>query len=315
VLKLTDAAGKTLAFNDDFDDKASGLETHHADSYLTATLPADGHYFLSIGDAQGQGGPDYSYRLRISHPRPDFQLRVSPSSLNVRAALSVPVTVSAVRKDGFTNAIDLRLRDPPAGFSLSGARIAANQDKAQFTLKAPLWPEPEPLNLVLEGSANIGGRTVVHTAVPAEDMMQAFAYWHLVPAQELAVNVAPNPRPLATSMLKILSATPVKIPAGGTARVRVATPTDAFADRFNLELDGSSEGLSLQSVSPVSGGVELILTCDESKSKPGATGNLIVNVLPKADPAGAKAVKRPNQRRNPVGALPAIPFEIVANLR
>src|SRR5208283_240207 len=114
TLKLTDAAGKQLAFNDDFDDKGSGLETDHADSYLTATLPADGNYYIRITDAQHHGGPDYAYRLRISAPRPDFALRVVPSAINVRAGLSVPVTVYALRKDGFTNAIDLRLKNAPA---------------------------------------------------------------------------------------------------------------------------------------------------------------------------------------------------------
>jgi hypothetical protein len=46
VLKLTDATGKQLAFNDDFEDKGSGLETFHADSFLLAKLPANGTYYL-----------------------------------------------------------------------------------------------------------------------------------------------------------------------------------------------------------------------------------------------------------------------------
>jgi len=42
LLKVTDASGKVLAFNDDREDLASGLNTHHADSYVMLTLPADG---------------------------------------------------------------------------------------------------------------------------------------------------------------------------------------------------------------------------------------------------------------------------------
>src|SRR6185369_8190875 len=38
-LKLTDARGKQLAVNDDFEDKGAGLVTHQADSHLIATLP------------------------------------------------------------------------------------------------------------------------------------------------------------------------------------------------------------------------------------------------------------------------------------
>jgi len=312
TLELTDAAGKRLAFNDDYDDKGSGLETHHADSYLTATLPADGNYFVHIRDAQRQGGPACAYRLRLSGPRPDFALRVVPSSLNVRAGMSVPVTVYALRKDGFTNAIDLALKDAPPGFSLSGARIAEDQDKAQLTLKAPPRAGNEPLQLTLVGSAIIAGREIVHAAVPAEDMMQAFAYRHLVPAQELEVAVAGNPRPFASDAIKILSVTPVKIPVGGTVNVRVATPSGAFANRFDLELNGAPDGMVIQSVAPAPGGVEIVLHCDATKFKPGSKGNLIVNILPKIPPP-TQAPQRPgNQRRGPVGTLPAIPFEVVA---
>ena len=217
-----------------------------------------------------------------------------------------------LRKDGFTNAIELRLKNAPAGFSLSGARIAANQDKAQFTLKAPPQPGKETVPLSLEGSAEIAGQIVVRPAVPAEDMMQAFAYRHLVPARELEVAVAENPRPFASNSIKILSATPVKIPAGGTARVRVATPSNAFANRFDLELNGAPDGISIQSVLPADTGVEIVLGCDAEKLKPGTSGNLIINILPKPA-AAAQAAPRPgNQRRNPAGTLPAIPFVIVA---
>ncbi len=84
VLKLTDATGRQLAFNDDHEDKGAGLNTHHADSWLRATLPANGTYYLHLGDTQHKGGAEYAYRLRISPPRPDFELRVVPSSINVR---------------------------------------------------------------------------------------------------------------------------------------------------------------------------------------------------------------------------------------
>jgi hypothetical protein len=49
-----------LAFNDDHEDKASALSTHHADSLIQATLPADGSYYLRLGDAQHEGGSEYA---------------------------------------------------------------------------------------------------------------------------------------------------------------------------------------------------------------------------------------------------------------
>ena len=195
TLKLTDATGRQIAFNDDHEDKAAGLTTHHADSLLSATLPADGTYYLALGDAQHKGGPAYGYRLRISPPEPDFELRVVPSSVNVRAGATATLTVYALRKDGFSDEIALTLKDAPSGFTLSGGRVPAGQDQVKLTLKAPPTPTKEPLSLCVEGRAVIQGRQIVRAAVPADDMMQAFFYRHLVPAKDLKVAVIPRAKP------------------------------------------------------------------------------------------------------------------------
>ena len=137
VLKLTDDAGNQLAFNDDHEDKGAGLDTHYADSWLRAKLPAAGTYYVHIGDSQRQGGPEYGYRLRISAPRPDFALRVVPSSVNVRGGATVPITVYALRRDGFSGEIAVALKDAPDGFTLGGAKVPAGQDQVRLTLSAP----------------------------------------------------------------------------------------------------------------------------------------------------------------------------------
>ncbi len=308
-LRLTDATEKQIAFNDDSEDKGSGLNTHHADSYLAATLPAAGMYFIHLADMQGKGGSGFAYRLRISEPQPDFALRVVPSSISLRTGMSAPLTAFALRRDGFTNAIDLNLKNAPAGFSLGGGRIAENQDKAQFTLKAPPQPSERSLTISIEGDALIAGKLVAHPAVPAEDMMQAFAYRHLVSSKELAVLVNGQPRPSLRDAFKILSATPVRIPLGGTARVRISTPPGVFAERFKLELENPSEGIVLQGVEPFAGGVELVVGCNSEKTKVGTTGNLICDIL--QAPQGLGQKKTGNQpRRGAMVTLPAISFKI-----
>ncbi|MGD0462948.1 MAG: PPC domain-containing protein [Tepidisphaeraceae bacterium] len=196
VLALTDGSGKQLAYNDDYDDKAAGLVTHQADSYLTATLPSDGPWFIHLRDVQRQGGPEYAYRLRIGHPRPDYQLLLDPSSISVRAGDSAVITVHAIRRDGFSGPIHLTMTGDSQGFRLIGANIPAKQDKAQFKLLAPAWYTDQAVRLHLEGHANIDGQKAIRPVVPADDMMQAFAYQHLVPAEELlAVVLAPRVRP------------------------------------------------------------------------------------------------------------------------
>jgi hypothetical protein len=309
VLKLTDAAGKQLAFNDDHEDKGAGLTTHQADSWLCATLPADGTYYLHLGDAQHKGGPEYAYRLRLSPPQPDFELRVVPSGINVRGGATVPLTVHALRKDGFSGEIALALKDAPRGFALSGGQVPANQDQVRLTLTVPPVSPKEPLSLSLEGRATIQGREVWRPAVPAEDMMQAFAYHHLVPAKEMKVAV--SGRNMARAPLRIVGGAPVRIPVGGTARVQVETPTPAFLDRVRLELSEPPSGIAIKNVSPSGGGAEIVLQCDAAKAKPGLRGNLIVSIFAVPAASADKGKAPGNQRRAPMGSLPAIPFEIV----
>ena len=194
-LRLTDASGQQLAFNDDHEDAAAGLSTHHADSFLSVSLPATGTYYLHLGDTQRKGGAAYAYRLRISAPQPDFALRVVPASVNVRAGSSTPLTVYALRKDGFTNEITLALKEAPTGFSLGSARVPANTNQARITLRAPRDPLSEPVSLKFEGRATLMGQKLTRQAIAAEDMMQAFAYRHLVPAQSTLVAVTERRNP------------------------------------------------------------------------------------------------------------------------
>jgi len=233
-----------------------------------------------------------------------------PSSLNVRAGGSVPLTVYALRKDGFTNQITLVLDGAPDGFKLTGGSIPAGQKQVQVTLTAPPTELAEPVSLSLQGSAMIQGQLQMRKAVPAEDMMQAFAYRHLVPAKELEVAVLKRPNPRAT--MTILSATPVRMPPGGTARIEVGIPGPRIAERAQFELNSPPEGITIQNTSPTRDGVEIVVQTDAAKIKPGLKGNLIINgYVPRPAETNAAKTKANNNQRIPLGALPAIPFEII----
>ena len=196
VLKLTDSQGKLLAFNDDCEDLGAGANTHPADSYLMTRLPADGTYFVHLGDTARAGGEAYAYRLRLSAPQPDFALRVVPSSIALRSKSTAQLSVYAIRKDGFTNAIKLALKDPVAGFSAVAVSLSGTQAVARFNIKTDLVKTEEPVNLTVVGSARIGDEEVSHEAVPAEDRMQAFLWRHLVPCGDLkALVFDPNYQP------------------------------------------------------------------------------------------------------------------------
>jgi hypothetical protein len=304
VLRLTDAGGKQIAFNDDFEDPGAGLLTHQADSLLICRLPAKGSYYLQLMDAQNKGGPEYGYRLRISHPRPDFELRVAPSSLNLRAGATTPIAVRAIRRDGFAGEIALALRNAPGDFLLSGAAVPAGQDKVRVTLTAPAAVSL-PLSIQLTGRAIIDGHEVTRTAIPAEDMEQAFAYHHLVAEDAWMVRVlGEGPRGAGWRAFD----KPVQLRRGGATPVELFVPP-RFQKGMQLALNEPPEGISIQSVTPKRDGVFLVLRVAANASQPGLKGNLILDAFREAAP-DPKAAAKP-AKRQPLGTLPAIPFEVV----
>ncbi|MCB1226601.1 MAG: hypothetical protein KDK99_12375 [Verrucomicrobiales bacterium] len=188
-ITVFDVYGNTIGFNDDHEDPSAGLTTHHADSQVAVKLPSNGDCFVLVADTQVQGGPANVYRLSITQDEPRFALRVTPASVTARAGSSAKVTVHALRAGDFAGEIKLKLEGAPKGFSLGQATIPAGEEKAEVSLTVPGAAIAQPVALTVVGTGD-GIKDPV-TAVPAEDMMQAFIYRHLVPVDALMVDVLP----------------------------------------------------------------------------------------------------------------------------
>lgn len=314
IVRLCDATGAVLEWNDDYMEKdghlhtGPGLLTHHADSYLPVTLSEDGTYFFQIADMQNQGGEEWGYRLHLAPPRPDFELKVSPASLMVEAGRSVPVYVHAQRRQGFNGPIQVALVDSPPGFTVDGGTIPAGQQCVRVTVTTPVKAEPTTLPLKFEGSAEIGGETVTREATPSDDQMQAFLWRHLVPAQQLVMKINQG-RPFIPAF-EVACQLPVQIPLGGTVELPVMRigqmPADATA---KLALDSPPDGLTLRDVEYAEGGFTAVIEASESALAKGYSDNLIIGIeveFNRKDKDG-----NPRNWKVPAGTLRAIPFEIV----
>lgn len=191
ILVLMDASGKTLAKHDDIEDELSPQITHHADSRLVYTFRSSGKYVVRIGDVQGKGGPEFAYRLTMSPPQPDFELRALPDTPRMGQGATGVVVVQAVRRDGFDGQIDLSLRNLPDGFTASGTTIAEDENETILSITSP---NDVPLGSYfpsLYGRATIGDRAVTRRVMPVEDVMQAFYYHHMMPTEEMALSIVP----------------------------------------------------------------------------------------------------------------------------
>jgi WD40 repeat protein len=133
------------------------------DSRIFFDPPADGTYHVRIGDARGQAGPTYAYRLTIRPPRPDFSVSFNPTAPSVWKGGAVPVTVTATRTDGFDGRINVQLENLPPGFSAPATHIGSNDNTTAFSLSADADAKPPAAGAMpkLVARATIAGKSVV----------------------------------------------------------------------------------------------------------------------------------------------------------
>ena len=198
TLTAYDDSGKQIAYSDDYENPTAGLTTHHADSRMVVTGAGAGSYYVRVADRMGDGGIFHHYRLKVSPAKPSFALRVTPGSLNARPGGGAALKVHVLRMDGFDGEVTVRLKDPPPGFKMGACTVPAGKDVGDAGISVPGRPTEFPVSLKIEGTAQVDGKDLVVEAVPAEDMMQAFAYRHLVPVDKVLVDVRiPPERPVA----------------------------------------------------------------------------------------------------------------------
>lgn len=309
VLHLMDSQGQVLAWNDDNVDKQGhlhrqmGLLTHHGDAYLEAQLPFSGTYYLKIGDTTGQGGKAYAYRLRLSEPQPDFELLFTPSSVDFRA-VSVPLQIHVLRKDGFDGPVRLSLPNEYDGLQLDGAIVPAGENVLTPTLSFRGRNIPhKPFGLEIIGEAPIGGKVVRRKAKPAENTMQAFLWRHLAPTEEAVV----SPSPFGRFQPRWAEEEPLEIPKGvKSCSLRLKTRQAPRMKDMELALSEAPEGVELGKVDPRQDGLNIHLKLDPEKLAGVGQENLIFEIIRvrEVDKGGKKQTLRV-----PAGYLPALPVK------
>lgn len=281
-LVLLNSRGEKVGENDDAKDPGEGLLTHQADSELHCRLPETGAYFVQVADTQGQGGAEFAYRLRIAPPDPNFDLRLTPAAVSIPKGGSAPVTIHVVRRDGFTGEIRLAL-DSFAGawLTLDAGVIPAGVDRIRATLSAAAAAPPAKLAPVLRGTATANGKTVIRTAAPAEDLMQAFIYHHLTPFRELEVMVTEPAAPFTVAP-RLPPAGVLEMPRGREIVIPVTVVRrPGFTGPVRFQLVDPPKGIALRGGGIPPGRNEGVVTLlAETKDTPaGLTENLVLTAM------------------------------------
>lgn len=126
LLRLLDAGGREIAFNDD----TAGLE---ADAQLDVRCPATGDYLVELRDSRHGGGSNHRYRLRFGDPLP-----VPLPFLSTAAATKLTGTLDRlpVIHEAEPNADDGRAQFVPLPAELHGSfGRPGDRDVFEFTVR------------------------------------------------------------------------------------------------------------------------------------------------------------------------------------
>lgn len=189
------------------------------DSFVDFVAPADGEYQVRLRDVRGMGGDTFAYRLNIREPRPNFKLAVNPRNPNVPAGGTIPLTVTALRLEGYDGPIEVTLGGLPAGLKATKNTIAAGQTDATILVSAdPDAKLAQAASFEVTGRAKIGGKLVSHAANPEDGMK--------------LISLMTKPDITMQTVTKV-----VEIEAGKTAEVLVKVKRqNGFAGRVPVEV-------------------------------------------------------------------------------
>jgi hypothetical protein len=164
---------------------------------------------------------------------------------------------------------------------------------------------------VINGYASIGGRLVSHTAVPCDDMIQAFMNHHLVPAREFVAAVSGTNR--GRPPITLVGPKPLVLKPGSSAQAIFSlegrAPFAAAVTTF--QLSEPPDGVSIGTINATEDGAAITFAADKGKTKPGTKGNLLVEAFVERNTPAVNG-KPAGPRKFSIGYLPAIPFQVAA---
>jgi hypothetical protein len=166
---------------------------------------------------------------------------------------AIPVTVTALRRDGFSGAIELKVEDLPPGLKASAARILPGQNSAVIILSAD-----ENAKLELAAPLRIAGRAgeITRFANPNDKL----ALIALMPKPDIVVTAQTDT---------------VTIEPGGTAQVKLAVARqNGFVGRVPVQVRNLPPGVRVRDV-----GLNGVLVNEDETER-----SFIIEALPVAQP-------------------------------
>ncbi|HJZ54800.1 MAG TPA: PPC domain-containing protein [Gemmataceae bacterium] len=99
-----------------------------SDTTLSFTPPADGPFWVAVGDLFNGGGQRHVFLLRVVAAEPDYDLSVTSDRFAVPPGKSADIPVKVTRKNGFTKPVEVVAEGLPEGVKLEVKPPAGKAD-------------------------------------------------------------------------------------------------------------------------------------------------------------------------------------------
>lgn len=194
-LRLYDQKGKLLAESDDVEDNMQGLMTFHADPILQYKTKSQGTFRLEMEDVLANYGKDYFFLLERKNNIPTYEVFVTPANITIPKGGTGTFTLDITTKEKVVPALQFLLKGLPAGCKVSNLRTLQGMKSFEVSVTAPDNAKEEKCDLKMVAELKYGSKdrdNSYQTAVPADNMMQAFYYMHHIPAAGFVAEIAPE---------------------------------------------------------------------------------------------------------------------------
>lgn len=219
LLTLTDERGNVLQKNDD---------ANSPDPRIDHTFAAAGDYILIIEDLLEHGGAEFTYRIRCTQPKADFDVKLVNDTPRVSRGGRVPVRCELARQNGFNGPVRIHAAGLPSGLHVEPLVLTANDPGAGLLFISAAADAPLGTTaLRLEATAVIDGKAVTHS-----------------------VSTFAGDRAVKSAYITVLEAAPFLIHSGNllaTIEQDQSVNLEALIERrdgFNGEIKVSLEGFS-----------------------------------------------------------------------
>ncbi len=190
-LRLFDSSGKLVSESDDVEDGTKGLMTFHADPLLKFTTKEAGTYRLELEDVLGGNGKDYFFVLERKTNVPTFEMFVSPANISIPRGGTASFKVDIVTNEKNIPALEFNIKGLPAGCRVSNLKTTQNMKSMEVSITAPEKANTGKYDLQVsaETKNRKNEQSVKQTAVPADNMTQAFFYEHHIQASAFVAEI------------------------------------------------------------------------------------------------------------------------------